>query len=159
MARIWDARDIEGYTRLLDAFVDGALRPGTLSATAFSMACIRLWTADRDLCIASTDPARTKTAEHLLHSAITARTSAEEFGSAWAALWACGHRRPPPHGQVLDLIHHWAVHYTPDRQLRNEDPHMSIDEWRLWDVMMALRAVLRCLTEEDWPIGADEATG
>jgi hypothetical protein len=146
MAHRWDARDIEGYTRLLDPFV-----AGDLHAEPFSQACVTLWAADRDLKTGFAGPKRGQMSDRLLEDVNAKRLSPHEFGLAWADLWACGYERPTRHARILNLLHHWAYHYTTDAQLRAEDPRMYIDEWRLWDVMMALRAVLRCLTEENGP--------
>lgn len=145
MPHIWDKRDIEGYLLILDAFLEHEI-----GAEAYSQAAVALWSADRDLKEGVAADQRRKKGEALLGGMILGQLAAREFGEAWAGIWACGYRRLRPQSHILSLLHHWAYAYTPDQELQREQPTVYIDEIRLWDVSMALRAVLKCLTEEEW---------
>lgn len=82
MVKIWPAQDVQGYVGLLDAFVDGGLAAGALGPQAFAEACVRLWTADRDLTRPRTVSGKHADSEQLLRAAAAGSLEPDEFGSS-----------------------------------------------------------------------------
>lgn len=125
--------DLDGYARLLDAFIGGGL-----AAEPFGVALMRLWAADRDLKCRAVHQ-REQQGEALLRAVQEGRLEALGFGQRWADLWACGYSRPPDVQHVLDGLHHWAYFYSADPATRASDPSYFIDDRRLLKLITPLR--------------------
>jgi hypothetical protein len=147
-----DTHGLTGYMMLLNAFIEGEL-----PASAFDTAIIRLWVADRDLELAAlkgrtlqvaAETGQEQKARELLRRACAGEVQDEELGHTWATIWACTQSRTGRLAKILDLLHSYVYSYTPDAELRKEDPHFYIDETRLRDFMIVIRDVLLICTDQ-----------